>query len=70
MKQAIEESFILDRLLLDSVDLSTYSLEKVHLNSSITLDDADSILELHNSNPRSAYKTEQQYDKLDEIIER
>lgn len=61
-------SNILDGLL-DSVDLSTYSLERVHLNSSITLDDADSILEPQNSNPRSAYETEQQYDKLDEIIE-
>ena len=41
--------------LLNSVDLSTYGLERVKLNTTILLDDKETELEPQNPNPRGAY---------------
>lgn len=54
--------------LLESVDLSSYGLQRVKLNHAITLDDEESELEPQNSNPRGAHGTEKETDPLDEII--
>jgi type I restriction enzyme, R subunit len=54
--------------LLNSVDLSTYGLERVQLNFSITLDDATSELDPQNPNARGYRGDEPQQDPLDEII--
>ena len=53
--------------LLDSVDLSTYGLERVQLNTSIALDESETALEPQNSNPRGTHG-ETQEDTLDLII--
>ena len=57
---------LLDKLL-DSVDLSSYGLERVKLNHSIGLDDSETEVEPQNPNPRGAH-TEDEKDPLDEII--
>jgi type I restriction enzyme R subunit len=54
--------------LLNSIDLSTYGLERVRLNHSIDLDPAPSELEPQNPNPRGYHDRESQQDPLDEII--
>jgi type I restriction enzyme, R subunit len=54
--------------LLNSVDLSTYGLERVQLNFSIALDDAASELDPQNPNARGYRGDEPQQDPLDEII--
>lgn len=54
--------------LLESVDLSTYGLERVKLKQSIGLDDSDSVLDPQNPNVRGAYGGEEPKDPLDEII--
>ena len=54
--------------LLDSVDLSTYGLERTKLNHAITLDDAESTLDPQNANPRGAHGTDEGRDPLDDII--
>lgn len=54
--------------LLNSVDLSTYGLERVKLNSSIGLDDSETELDPQNPNPRGAHGTDQEEDPLDLII--
>lgn len=54
--------------LLNSVDLSTYGLERVKLNTSIGLDASESELDPQNPNPRGAHDTEDQRDPLDLII--
>jgi len=54
--------------LLDSVDLSTYGLERTKLNESIELDASKSELDPQNPNPRGAHGTDEQEDPLDEII--
>lgn len=54
--------------LLNSVDLSTYGLERVQLNSAIALDDSESELDPQNPNPRGYRGDEPQEDPLDEII--
>ena len=41
--------------LLESVDLTTYGLERVKIGYTIGLDDSDSELEPPNANPRSAH---------------
>lgn len=61
------ESAAIDNLL-DSVDLSTYGLERTNLNKSIGLDDSQSELDPPNSNPRGAYGGEEERDPLEEII--
>lgn len=54
--------------LLNSVDLSTYGLERVKLNTSIGLDASESELDPQNPNPRGAHGSEEQIDPLDLII--
>ncbi|MBX9598896.1 MAG: type I restriction endonuclease subunit R [Burkholderiales bacterium] len=58
---------VLDELL-ESIDLSTYGLERVKLNSAISLDADESELDPQNPNPRGAYAGEKGHDPLDEII--
>lgn len=53
--------------LLESVDLSTYGLERVRINQKIDLDAAESALDPQNPNPRG-YHGEAEKDPLDEII--
>lgn len=54
--------------LLDSVDLTTYGLERTKLGHSIALDDSETELDPQNPNPRGAHGGEEQTDPLDEII--
>jgi type I restriction enzyme R subunit len=54
--------------LLNAVDLSTYGLERVKLNESISLDANESELEPQNPNPRGAHDQHEQSDHLDLII--
>ncbi|MDA3916550.1 MAG: DEAD/DEAH box helicase family protein [Deltaproteobacteria bacterium] len=54
--------------LLDSVDLSSYGLERVKLNHSIGLDPNETELDPQNPNPRGAHDGEDDQDPLDEII--
>ncbi|MDX4050008.1 DEAD/DEAH box helicase family protein [Aliarcobacter skirrowii] len=53
--------------LLNSVDLSTYGLERVKLGVSIGLDESATQLDPQNSNPRGAH-TNSEKDELDKII--
>ncbi len=53
--------------LLQSVDLSSYGLERVKLNHSIGLDESEAKVDPQNPNPRSAH-TQNEKDPLDEII--
>lgn len=54
--------------LLESVDLSTYGLERTKLNHSIGLDDSGAEIDPQNPNPRGAHGGEEEKDLLDEII--
>jgi len=54
--------------LLESVDLSTYGLERTKLNYSIGLDESLTELGPQNPNPRGAHAGEEETDDLDEII--
>lgn len=54
--------------LLNSVDLSTYGLERVKLNTAIELDAAETQVDPQNPNPRGAHGGEEQADPLDLII--
>ncbi|MCP4521799.1 MAG: type I restriction endonuclease subunit R [Cytophagales bacterium] len=62
-----KEKDLIDELL-NSVDLSTYGLERVKLNHSIGLDDSESEVDPQNPNPRGAHGGDEQKDLLDEII--
>jgi len=53
--------------LLESVDLSSYGLERVKLNHSIGLDESETEVDPQNPNPRGGH-TEDEKDPLDEII--
>ncbi len=53
--------------LLDSVDLSTYGLQRVRLNQSIALNEAESQLDPQNPNPRGTHGGDEE-DTLDAII--
>ncbi len=55
--------------LLNSVDLSTYGLERVRLNTSIGLDASETELEPQNPNPRGAHGGDKDEDPLDLIIQ-
>jgi len=55
--------------LLNSVDLSTYGLERTKVNQSIGLDSSDSELDPQNPNPRGAHGGGDEKDPLDEIIQ-
>lgn len=54
--------------LLNSVDLSTYGIQRVRLNESIRLDEEESILQPQNPNPRGAHGGEDNEDPLDLIV--
>lgn len=54
--------------LLNSVDLSTYGLERVKLNEAIVLDASETELDPQNPNPRGAHGTAEEVDPLDLII--
>ena len=54
--------------LLNSVDLSSYGLERVKLNVGIGLDDSEAELDPQNPNPRGAHGDEEEKDPLDLII--
>jgi len=54
--------------LLESVDLSSYGLQRVKLNHSIGLDDSESELDPQNPNVRGAHGGGEDHDPLDEII--
>ncbi len=54
--------------LLESVDLSSYGLERVKLNHSIGLDDSETEVDPQNPNPRGAHGGDDDHDLLDEII--
>ena len=54
--------------LLNSVDLSTYGLERVKLNTSIELDDSQTQLDPQNPNPRGTHGSDEEIDPLDVII--
>lgn len=54
--------------ILNSVDLSTYGLERVKLNTTIELDATETELDPQNPNPRGAHGTDEQVDPLDLII--
>ncbi len=56
--------------LLNSVDLSTYGLERVKLNTSIGLDSNETELDPQNPNPRGAHGGDTEQDELDQIIAR
>ncbi len=62
-----KEDELIDELL-ESVDLSTYGLERTKLNVTINLDDTDTTLDPQNPNPRGAHGGEEEKDPLDEII--
>jgi len=54
--------------LLNSVDLSTYGLERIKLNVSIGLDSSEKEIDPPNPNPRGAYDIDKNEDPLDLII--
>lgn len=54
--------------LLNSVDLSTYGLERVKLNYTIGLDANETEVTPQNPNPRSAHGTGEEKDFLEEIV--
>ena len=54
--------------LLDSVDLSSYGLQREKLSHAIKLDENETELAPQNPNPRGAHDGEKETDQLDEII--
>ncbi|SMD13717.1 type I restriction enzyme, R subunit [Desulfocicer vacuolatum DSM 3385] len=54
--------------LLNSVDLSSYGLQRVKLNHRIRLDEDETQVDPQNPNPRGAHGGDEAYDPLDEII--
>lgn len=54
--------------LLESVDLSSYGLQRTRLGHDIELDDAEAELDPQNPNPRGYRDGEEESDPLDEII--
>lgn len=62
-----KEDELIDELL-ESVDLSTYGLERTKLNHTIGLDDSSTELDPQNPNPRGAHGGDEEKDPLDEII--
>lgn len=53
--------------LMESVDLSTYGLERVKLNESIKLDESESVVDPQNPNPRGAHGDSEK-EELEVII--
>jgi len=62
-----KEDELIDELL-ESVDLSTYGLERTKVNQSIGLDSSGSELDPQNPNPRGTHGGDDEKDPLDEII--
>ncbi|WP_028376160.1 type I restriction endonuclease subunit R [Leeuwenhoekiella sp. MAR_2009_132] len=54
--------------LLESVDLSTYGLERTKVNEAIVLDDGESELDPQKATPRGAHGSTEEKDELNEII--
>ena len=54
--------------LLDSIDLSTYGLERTKLNQKIGLDDSETELDPQNPNLRGAHDKEKEENTLSEIV--
>ena len=54
--------------LLESVDLSSYGLQRVKLSHSIGLDSEETELDPQNPNPRGAHGTEKETNPLDDIV--
>lgn len=54
--------------LLESVDLSSYGLQRVKLGYSIGLDSNETELDPQNPNPRGAHGTDKETNPLDEIV--
>lgn len=54
--------------LLNSVDLSTYGLERVKLNASIGLDGSAAELDPQNPNPRGTHGGDKEEDELETIV--
>ena len=54
--------------LLDSVDLSSYGLERVKLNYGIGLESSETELDPQNPNPRGGHGSDEETDPLDDII--
>ncbi|MFH0709383.1 MAG: DEAD/DEAH box helicase family protein [Pseudomonadota bacterium] len=54
--------------LLNSVDLSTYGLERVKLSAKIGLDESETQFDPQNPNPRGTHGDEEEKNPLDEII--
>tara|TARA_R110002020_G_scaffold404266_2_gene614333 strand:- start:568 stop:3618 length:3051 start_codon:yes stop_codon:yes gene_type:complete len=54
--------------LLESVDLSTYGLERTKVNEAIVLDDGESELDPQKATPRGAHGSIEEKDELNEII--
>src|SRR5690606_26991522 len=52
----------------NSVDLTTYGLERVKLNANIELDESEESLDPQNPNPRGAFGGDEEEDELDIII--
>ncbi|WP_330926582.1 type I restriction endonuclease subunit R [Candidatus Sororendozoicomonas aggregata] len=55
--------------LLDSVDLTSYGLERVKLSHSIQLDDSESEVDPQNPNPRGAHSGGDDKETLDTIVD-
>lgn len=54
--------------ILNSVDLSTYGLQRFKLNESIGLDDSPTTIDPQNPNPRGAHDGDKKVDVLEEIV--
>lgn len=67
IRVADPQADLLDELL-ESVDLSSYGLQRIKLSHAITLDAAESELDPQNPNPRSGHGGPGETDPLDEII--
>ena len=61
------DAALLDELL-ESVDLSSYGLQRVKLNETIGLDDSETEVDPQNPNPRGTHGEEKETDPLDEIV--
>ncbi len=54
--------------LLESIDLSTYGIERTKVAVNIGLDDSETEVDPQNPNPRSAHGSESEEDELDIIV--
>lgn len=67
LKVSDPDAEVIDELL-DSVDLSSYGLQRVKLNQTIALDAGETEVDPQNPNPRGAHGVEAETDPLDEIV--